>query len=121
VAFIDETASGWQTAYVTSPVAVAANSTYTVSVGHQCVLRRRHQRSRQSHNKRPAQHRGGRQFATSCSRLGDCSVTAAPSDLAASLGNAQVSAISYNVERSTTSGYATIATGRQIDRLHRYQ
>lgn len=142
VTFINETASGWQTGFFTTPVAIAANNTYTVSAninafyvattnalgspivdGPLSTVADGHNGVFGTIGTFPANSSQNTNYFRDVvfAPSGPCSVTAAPTGLVASPGNAQVNliwtgaagALSYNVDRSTTSGngYVTIATG----------
>ncbi len=133
VTFTSETSSGWQTAYLTTPVMLAANQTYTVSVninssyvatpnGLGNILTNGSLSTISDGSNGTFGNIGT--FPTNSSQspnyfrdvvflpTGSCQVTSAPMGLAASPGIAQVNlswnetagAISYNVKRATTSG-----------------
>ncbi len=61
VTFANETASGWQTQQLASPLAITAGQTYVVSVNRNDVLRAHLERPRQPDRRRPDPQRRGRQ------------------------------------------------------------
>ncbi len=133
VTFTSETPSGWETAYLTTPVNISANGIYTVSVNINSfyVATQNGLANPITNGSLSTVADGSNGVLSTIGTFpstpfqntnyfrdvvflptGTCSVTAPPSGLAASPGIAQVSlswnettgATSYNVKRSTTSG-----------------